>query len=61
MLAVLNSVNAHNFPIFQPIVMILVSKCMINRALSDKTYLLLGLLSPFNDPKLSKYAKKLSK
>ena len=61
MLAVVNSVNAHNFPIFQPIVMILVSKCMINRALFDKTYLLLGLLSPFNDPNLSNYAKKLSK
>ena len=46
MLAILNSLNAHNLPIFQPILMILVSKFMIHRALSDKTYLLLGLLSP---------------
>ena len=34
MLAILNSLNA------------LVSKFMVQRALSDKTYLLLGLLSP---------------
>ena len=46
MLAILNSLDAHNFSIFQPILMILVSKFMINRALSDKTYLLSGLLSP---------------
>ena len=46
MLAILNSLNAHNFPIFQPILMILVSKFMFHRALSDKTYLSLGLLSP---------------
>ena len=46
MLAILNSLNAHNLPIFQPILMILVSKFMVHRALSDKTYLLLGLLSP---------------
>ena len=46
MLAVLNSLNAHNFSIFQPILMILVSKFMVHRALSDKTYLSLGLLSP---------------
>ena len=44
MLAILNSLNAHNFPIFQPILMILVSKLMVHRALSD-LYLLLGLLS----------------
>ena len=43
MLAILNS---HNFTIFQPILMILVSKFMVHRALSDKTYLSLGLLSP---------------
>ena len=48
MLAILNSLNAHNFPIFEPILMILVSKFMIHRVLSDKTYLSLGLLSPFN-------------
>ena len=47
MLAILNSLNAHNFPIFQSILMILVSKFMVHRALSDKTYLSLGSLSPF--------------
>ena len=46
MLAILTSLNAHNFPIFQPILMILVSKFMIHRALFDITYLSLGLLSP---------------
>ena len=48
MLAILNSLNAHNLPIFQPILMMLVSKFMVHRALSDKTYLLLGLLSPLS-------------
>ena len=48
MLAILNSLNAHNLPIFQPIMMILVSKFMIHRVLSDNKYLLLGLLSPLN-------------
>ena len=46
MLAILNSLNAHNMPIFQPILMILVSKFMVHKALSDKTYLSLELLSP---------------
>ena len=46
MLAILNFLNAHNLPIFLPILMILVSKLMVHRALSDKTYLSLGLLSP---------------
>ena len=46
MLALLNSLNAHSFPIFQPILMILVSKFMVHRALSDKTYVSLGVLSP---------------
>ena len=46
MLAILNSLNAHNLPIFQPILVILVSKFMVYRTLSDKTYLSLGLLSP---------------
>ena len=46
MLATLNFLNAHNLPIFQPILMILVSKFMVLRAFSDKTYLSLGLLSP---------------
>ena len=46
MLAILNPLNAHNLPISLPILMILISKFMVHRALSDKTYLLLGLLSP---------------
>ena len=46
MLAILNSLNAHYLPIFQPILMILLSKVMVCRALSDKQYLSLGLLSP---------------
>ena len=46
MLAILNFLNAHYLPIFQPILMILVSKFMFYKALSYKTYLLLGLLSP---------------
>ena len=48
MLAILNFLNAHNLSIFQPILMILVSKFMVHRALSDKTYLFLGLLSPLS-------------
>ena len=39
MSAILNSSNAHNLPIFQPILMILVPKSMVHRALSDKIYL----------------------
>ena len=39
MFAILNSLNANNFLIFQPILMILVSKFMVHRALPDKTYL----------------------
>ena len=46
MSAILNSLNDHNFFIFQPILMTLVSKFMVYRALSDKTYLFLGLRSP---------------
>ena len=49
MLAILNSLNTHNLPIFQPIFKILVSKFMVRRALSDKTYLSLGLLSPLTN------------
>ena len=45
MLAILNSLNAHYFTIFQPNLMILVSKFIVHRAFSDKTYLSLGLLS----------------
>ena len=39
MLTILNFLNAHNLPIFQPILMILVSKFMVHRALSVKKYL----------------------
>ena len=46
MSAILNSLNVHDFLIFQPILMTLVSKLMVYRALSDKTYVLLGLRSP---------------
>ena len=46
MVAILNSLNAYNLLIFQPILMMLVSKFMVHIALSDKTYLSLGLLSP---------------
>ena len=49
MLAIFDSLNAHTFHIFQPILMILISKFMVHRALSDKTYLLLGLLSPLEE------------
>ena len=48
MWAILNSLNANNLPIFERILMILVSKFMVHRALSDKTHLSLGLLSPFS-------------
>ena len=48
MLVILNSLNVHNLPIFQWILMILLSKFMVHRVLSDKTYLSLGLLSPLN-------------
>ena len=46
MLAILNSLNAHYFPIFQLILMILVSKYMVHRALSDKT-LIIRVAVPF--------------
>ena len=49
MLSILNSSNAHYMPIFQPILMKLVSKFMVYRALTDQTYLSLGLLSPLRD------------
>ena len=53
MLVILNSSNAHNLPIFQPISMILVSKSIVHRVLSDKTYLSLGLLSPLSVSEIS--------
>ena len=46
MSAIMNSLNIHKFPISQPIMMRLVSKFMVYRALSDKTYSLSGLRSP---------------
>ena len=49
MLSILKFLNAHNLPIFQPILMILVSKFMVHRALSNKTYLSFGLLSPLKE------------
>ena len=55
MLAILNFLNAHNFPIFQTILMILVSKFMVHRALSDKTYLSLRLLSPLTEAAVVKW------
>ena len=48
MLAMLNSLNVHNMPIFQPIFMVLVSKFVVYIALSDKIYSSLGLLSPLS-------------
>ena len=54
MSAILNSLNVHNLPIFQPILIIFVSKFMVHRALSDKTYLSSGLLSPLNILHISK-------
>ena len=49
MSAIFDFINAHIFLVFQPILMTLVSKFMVCRALSDKTYLLLGLRSPLNE------------
>ena len=39
MLAILNSLNANNFSIFEPILMIRVSKFMVHRVLSDEIYI----------------------
>ena len=38
-MAILNSLKVSNFPIFQPILMILLSKFMVHRDFSDKIYL----------------------
>ena len=46
MSAILKFLNANNLLIFQPNLMILVSKFMVYRALSGQAYLSLGLLSP---------------
>ena len=55
MLVILNSLNAHNFLIFQPILMTLLSEFMAYRALSDKTYLLIGLRSPLRSETKCRY------
>ena len=57
MLAILNSLNANNLTIFQPILMILVSKFMIHRALSEKTHVLIRLLSPLITYKIHRIYK----
>ena len=46
MSATLISLNAHNFLIFQPILMTFVSKFMVFKAFSKETYFLLKLRSP---------------
>ena len=38
MLAIFNSLNAHNLPIFQPILIKLLLKSVVHKVLSDKTY-----------------------
>ena len=52
MSVILNSLNVHNFPIFQTILMKLVPKSMVYRAVAYKTYLSLGLWPPFKGQKL---------
>ena len=49
MLAILNSLNAHNLPIFQQISMILVSTFMVHRALSVKNILITRVAVPFKN------------
>ena len=48
MVPILNSLNAHNLSIFQLSLVIFISNFMVHRALSDKIYLSLGLMSPLN-------------
>ena len=48
MSAILNSLNARDLPIFQPILMILVSKFMVHQVLSDKKILIIRVAVPFN-------------
>ena len=47
MLAILNSLNAHNYPILQPIMLILVSKCMVHGVFLIKHTYHLGCCPPF--------------
>ena len=60
MVSISNSLNAHNLPIFQPILMILASKFMVHGALSDRTYLVLGLLSPLSRFRILQKARHLT-
>ena len=46
MLAILNSLNAHNLPIFQSILIILVSKLMFDKALLYK-HTFIRVVAPF--------------
>ena len=62
MSAILNSLNVHNFPIFQQILMKLVSKFTVYRALSYKIYLSFGLWSPLMEiAKLNKTDHEIKK
>ena len=49
MSAILNSLNIHNFPIFQPILMKIVSKVMVYRALFLQNILIIRVAVPFNE------------
>ena len=55
MMAILNSLNVHNFHIFQLILMKLVSKFMVYRALSDKLYFIIRVAVPFKSSELAAY------
>ena len=52
MSAMLNSLNVHNFPIFQTILMKLVSNVMVYRALSVKHTFFIRVAVPFNEKML---------
>ena len=49
MLAILNSLSAHNFPIFQPKLMILVSKFMVHRAFFLIKHIIFRVAVPFKE------------
>ena len=46
MFAILNFLIAHNFPIFQPILKILVSKLMVHRALIIRVAVIFNIYTP---------------
>ena len=54
MSAILNALNIHNFYIFQPILMKLVSKFIIHRALSYKKILFIRVAVPFKSKRRRK-------